>query len=74
MSRLKSYYTIDEVNLNLYTTGSQYMLMDSTEYIGLYHEYITTKEVYTLSVWNANKSKKLIPYKPLHPIKIEYQV
>jgi len=71
--RKKGYYTTDEINLNLYTSGSTYMLMDGTEYIGLYHEYIITNEVYTLAVWDKNKSKKLISYKPLNPIKIEYQ-
>jgi len=72
MSRLKVYYTIDEVELNLYTSGSEYMLMDSTEYKGLYHKYITTHEVYTLSAWNETDSKKLIPYRPVAPIKLEY--
>ena len=73
MSRIKSYYTDDEINLNLYTSGSDYMLMDGTEYKGLYHEYIVTEEVYTLPAWDNIKSQKLIQYEIPNPIKIEYQ-
>ena len=71
--RLKSYYTINETQLNLYTTGSKYMFPDQTEYIGLYHRYTITDEVYTLASWNPNQSKKLLPYKIINPIKVEFQ-
>jgi hypothetical protein len=59
--RQKLYYTTDEITNNLYTTGSEWMLSDGTEYMGLYHQYITG-EIYTESTWNVNLSKKLIKY------------
>ena len=40
--RQKAYYTKNEIETNLYTTGKQFMLTDRTEYIGLYHRYIVT--------------------------------
>ena len=58
MSRQKAYYTIDEITNNLYTTGSEWMLQNFTEYKGLYHTYITG-EVYTQAKWNPKTSKKL---------------
>jgi hypothetical protein len=71
--RAKSYYTVAETELNLYTSGSQYMREDETEYVGLYHKYIITDEIYTLASWNPNKSKKLIPYKPINPMVSTFQ-
>lgn len=59
--RQKLYYTTDEITNNLYTTGSEWMFSDGSEYSGLYHRYITG-EVYTESAWNVNLSKKLIKY------------
>jgi hypothetical protein len=61
--RLKQYYTLDEITVNLFTSGSEWMLEDGTEYIGSYHKYITN-EIYTETAWNPNKSVKLIKYKP----------
>lgn len=61
MSRLKTYYTIDEIRDNLYTTGSQLMLEDGTEYKGSYHSY-STGEVYTETKYIPNVSKKLIKF------------
>jgi hypothetical protein len=60
--RLKTYYTLDEITNNLYTAGKEWMFEDGTEYIGMYHRYIT-RETYTLGKWNPAKSKKLIIYK-----------
>lgn len=62
--RQKVYYTVDEISENLYTSGSEWMLKDGTEYIGLYHKY-TTGEIYTNPTWDFFKSKVLIPYKVL---------
>jgi hypothetical protein len=62
--RFKIRYTIDEITNNLYTSGKEYMTVDNVQYIGLYHRY-STGEIFTLSKWNASKSKKLIPYKEL---------
>jgi len=61
MSRLKTYYTVDEIRDNLYTTGSQLMLEDGTEYKGSYHSY-STGEVYTETKYIPNVSKKLIKF------------
>ena len=61
MSRLKSYYTADEITNNLYTSGSEFMTEDNAEYIGLYHAY-TTGERYTNETWNSKISKRLLPF------------
>ncbi len=70
--RLKLYYTTDEITNNLYTSGSQYMLQDNTEYRGLYHTYLTG-EVYTGATWNAKTSVKLVPYKRIMAKNTEYE-
>lgn len=71
--RQKAYYTENEIKTNLYTTGKQFMLADRTEYIGLYHRYIVTNEVYTLASWSKSKSKKLIQFEELDPKVISYK-
>ena len=69
--RIKSFYSANEIITDLYTSGQQWMTIDNEEYVGLYHTY-STGEVYTQPKWNKNKSKKLIQYKVLDPIIIEY--
>jgi hypothetical protein len=59
--RKKAFYTINEIQNNLFTTGSQWMTEDGTEYKGLYHQY-ATGEIFTQPEWNPNYSVKLIPY------------
>lgn len=59
--RNKLRYTIDEITIDLYTPGGQFMTEDNMEYIGAYHRYITN-EIYTGSVWNAKTSMKLVPF------------
>lgn len=71
--RAKSYYTVSEIELNLYTKGGQYMLQDQTEYIGLYHKYPATNEIYTLASWDSSKSKKLITYRVVDPAAVTFQ-
>lgn len=61
MSRKKLYYSADEITNNLYTSGSLLMTELGTEYIGLYHSYITG-ETYSEGTWNPITSVKLIPY------------
>ena len=58
--RNKLRYTIDEITVDLYTPGGQFMTEDNVEYIGPYHQYITN-ELYTGSTWDAKTSLKLIP-------------
>ena len=71
--RQKAYYTRNEIIPDLYTIGKEYMLSDNTEYIGKYHKYITTGEVYTLSEWSDGFSKSLKIYKELDPKVIAYK-
>jgi hypothetical protein len=69
--RQKLYYTVDEITTNLYTSGSEWMFEDNTEYVGLYHRYITN-EVYTGETWNAKLSQKLVPYKNINATNVIY--
>lgn len=62
--RQKTYYTVDEITNNLYTMGQEWMTEDHTEYVGLYHRYITG-EVYTGKSWDSKTSKELIQYKQI---------
>lgn len=70
--RQKAFYNVNEITTNLYTSGKEWMLTDGTEYIGLYHTYIT-EEVYTQPVWDKNKSKKLISYEDINTSKYKYK-
>lgn len=70
--RQKIYYSKTDINKNLYTPGREWMTEDYTEYIGLYHKYITG-EVYTEPDWNPSKSKKLIKFAQLNSNIIEYK-
>jgi hypothetical protein len=56
--RLRTFYMPDEINKNLYTSGSEFETMDGIEYIGPYHRYVTN-EIYTESTWNSISSKPL---------------
>jgi len=86
--RLKSYYIADDITPNLYTTGDEYIIIETGQsYTGPYHTY-NTGEVFTLSNWNPNQSKKLFKidtdettnnsadvfiYKQLNKIKTKYK-
>lgn len=62
MLRKRIYYSDNEITDNLYTSGLEWMLQENnTEYIGLYHQYLTG-EVFTEATWNPSLSQKLIPY------------
>lgn len=66
MSRQLAFYSEDEILTDLYTSGKEWQLREtSTEYVGLYHRYKLTGEVYTLAEWNEDKSKQLEPYEDL---------
>ena len=71
-------YNDSEIVTDLYTFGKEWQLQDGTEYIGLYHKYTSTGEVYTNPIWNVSLSKQLtkyqetknnktVPYKKLKP-------
>ena len=60
--RIKPYYTEDEIVNGLYTMGGEYETDDHVEYIGPYHRYTGTNEVYTESKWNIRLSTPLRLY------------
>jgi hypothetical protein len=62
MRRIKAYYGVDETENGLYTFGDEYMTEDQQLYVGPYHRYTTTSEVFTESQWNIRQSRKLLPY------------
>lgn len=63
-NRKKIYYTPSETKEGLYTNGLQWMVLDNWEnYIGFYHLYESTNEVFSEQSWHPTKSKKLVPYK-----------
>jgi hypothetical protein len=68
MSRLKIYYSIDEITNNLYTSGSELMSELGSNYIGLYHAYTSTGETYSGATWNPITSIKLVPYTKPDPM------
>lgn len=64
MSRIKTYYSDSEINKNLYTYGKELMTTNYENYIGPYHTYITTGEIYSLAEYNST-SLQLIPYREI---------
>lgn len=70
--RQKLYYTTDEITLDLFTTGSEFMTSELTEYVGAYHTY-STGEIYSGTEWDSKTSKKLIPYVSQSATVIEYK-
>lgn len=60
--RRKIYYPEGQIKKGLYTNGKQFMFESGEEYIGPYHAYPTTNEIFTQSSYIKNVSKKLIPY------------
>lgn len=63
-TRKKIYYTPTETKEGLYTNGLQWMFIDTWEnYVGFYHLYESTNEVFTEQSWHPTKSRKLVPYK-----------
>lgn len=59
--RKRLHYTPNQITTNLYTSGSEWMTLDGTEYIGLYHTY-TTNETFTQAMWDLKQSKQLVPF------------
>jgi hypothetical protein len=70
--RRRLHYTPNQITNNLYTTGSQWMLENETEYVGPYHTY-TTGEVFTQTEWNAQTSKQLFPIVLENPATKQYK-
>lgn len=65
MGRERIYYPTGAQKKGLYTEGRQWMTRDGVEYIGQYHQYINTGEVYTENQYIKGKSVELIPYADL---------
>lgn len=63
IKRKKLYYSKTEVKNGLYTNGQEYMTIDKQEYIGPYHKYLNTGEIFTGETYNERTSKVLLPYK-----------
>jgi hypothetical protein len=72
MARQKKYYSHNEIENNLYTSGAEWMYESGVIYVGLYHKY-STGEVYTESVWNVQTSKKLIAYEDISTNTFKYK-
>ena len=73
-TRLKIYYPEREITNGLFTVGQEWMLLDTwEEYVGSYHRYESTGEVFTESSWNPNKSMRLTPYKNKPSAYFKYQ-
>jgi hypothetical protein len=82
MARIKLKYDLSDIKTDLYTFGKEWTTEDGQEYIGLYHKYVSTGEIYTGANWDKNISKKLIKffensdvnvYKKIQQIKVEFQ-
>ena len=70
--RQRLQYSESEIQRAQFTRGKEWMLDDGTEYIGLYHTYITG-EIYTEADWNSNTSVKLIPYEDINSDTYQYK-
>jgi hypothetical protein len=82
MARIKLKYELADIKTDLYTFGKEWTTEDRQEYVGLYHQYVSTKETYTGAKWDKNTSKKLIKfyensdvnlYKKLNKAKVTFQ-
>lgn len=61
--RKKIYYGETEIKRDLYTNGLVLMTAETWEnYVGPYHYYESTGEIFSEFDWHPTKSKKLIPY------------
>ena len=62
-TRKKIYYGETEIKRGLYTNGLILMTAETWEnYVGPYHYYESTGEIFSEFDWHPTKSKKLIPY------------
>lgn len=68
MPRKKLYYLKGD-KVSDRSKSKQWMLEDGTEYIGAYHRYKSTGEVYTETKYREGISQPLIPYRNLSDIK-----
>lgn len=72
-NRRKIYYTPSEIQNDLFTNGGQWMDLDTwTNYVGFYHTYSSTNEVFSEKEWHPTKSKKLVPFRNKQPSYFQY--
>ena len=67
MARIKSYYVPGDLIPGI-SSQKQWMFEDGREYVGPYHKYKSTGEVFTESTYLDGVSKPLIPYVDLSDI------
>lgn len=60
--RSRTFYRQDEIQKGLYTLGSELMTIDGLEYVGAYHIYTATSEIFSESAYDINKSTGLFPF------------
>jgi hypothetical protein len=60
-NRPRKYYPQQFITTGLYTAGKEWMTIDGTEYIGVYHTYIDGFTM-TLANYDPKKSETLVPY------------
>ena len=71
--RKKIYYPDTQIRKNQFTSGKEWMtLNDWEEYIGYYHIYDSTREVFTEPEWHPNKSRVLVRYEERHSSYLKY--
>jgi hypothetical protein len=63
--RERIYYPIGSINSGLYTNGGELMEKDGTPYVGQYHTYKNTKEIFSEPNYVKNLSRRLIPFADL---------
>lgn len=72
-TRKRIYYPETQIRNNIFTRGKEWMYIDDwSEYIGFYHRYTSTGEVYSEREWHPTKSKVLIPFKDKSPTYFRY--
>ena len=71
--RKRIYYPDQQIETSLFTRGKEWMYLDTwEEYVGYYHRYNSTGEVFSGGSWDAKRSKALVPYKEKDPSYYRY--
>lgn len=61
MGRRRIYYPEGSIQKGLYTEGGEWMTDNGDEWVGQYHRYTNTGEIYTQPVYVKDVSIKLVP-------------
>lgn len=66
--RNRIYYPDSQIASGLFTRGGEWMTADDwVEYVGFYHIYKSTGEIFTESNWHPTKSRALVTFKSHSP-------